>query len=276
MNLLRLSFLVLVNVLAFAWLELSAKGVRPQGETRERVEKSYPFRPGGTVTLENQNGRVSVRAGAKPEVRVEAEKRVRAQNRRKAEELLSEVKIRIRASEDRIEILTNVPPGSEGEWSLWDWIFGDNRRHVEVDYQITVPDSCRVDMETSNGSIDIDGVRGVVRARSTNGAMELTDVSGRIEVETTNGAIRTELARTGGDQRVDLETTNGSITIALPRDIRATVEASTTNGSIHSDFPIEVQGPSRRERTRATVHINGGGGLMELRTTNGGIRIVER
>jgi len=106
--------------------------------------------------------------------------------------------------------------------------------------------------------------------------MELTDVSGRIEVETTNGAIRTELARTGGDQRVDLETTNGSITLALPRDIRATVEASTTNGSIHSDFPIEVQGPSRRERTRATVHINGGGGLMELRTTNGGIRIVER
>ncbi len=49
--------------------------------------------------------------------------------------------------------------------------------------------------------------------------------------------------------------------------------ARTTNGSVRTDFPITVQGTLRKNRLDG--EINGGGAALELRTTNGSIRIEE-
>ena len=56
-------------------------------------------------------------------------------------------------------------------------------------------------------------------------------------------------------------------------DIRADLSARTTNGSVQTDFPVTVQGTFRKNRLEG--ELNGGGASIELRTTNGGIRIRE-
>ena len=72
---------------------------------------------------------------------------------------------------------------------------------------------------------------------------------------------------------MNFRTTNGSITLTLPSDLRAGLTARTTNGSVQTDFPITVQGTFRKNRLEG--EINGGGASIELRTTNGSIRIRE-
>ena len=64
------------------------------------------------------------------------------------------------------------------------------------------------------------------------------------------------------------------MTLRLPDDAKADVLATWTNGGINvSDVKIDVTEQSRR---RFEGRLNGGGPLIELQTTNGGIRIRPR
>jgi hypothetical protein len=50
------------------------------------------------------------------------------------------------------------------------------------------------------------------------------------------------------------------------------VDASTSGGSVSSDFPV----PSSGNRQSLRAAINGGGPLLQLRTSGGGIHIQKR
>jgi hypothetical protein len=58
--------------------------------------------------------------------------------------------------------------------------------------------------------------------------------------------------------------------VTVPRSIAARVDASTTNGSINTELPVTLSSTSRHA-LRGTI--NGGGGELRLRTTNGSIDI---
>jgi DUF4097 and DUF4098 domain-containing protein YvlB len=94
------------------------------------------------------------------------------------------------------------------------------------------------------------------------------EATGALDGSTTNGSVNAQLTRVDGD--VNLETTNGSVTLKVPRDIRANLDVSTSNGGIRSD--LEVEGGEKGRRHLAG-EVNGGGGLVKIRTTNGGVSI---
>ena len=74
--------------------------------------------------------------------------------------------------------------------------------------------------------------------------------------------------------KVSLETTNGGVSLTVPDDIKADVSASCTNGGISiSGLKMETTESTRR---RIEGKVNGGGSLIDLRTTNGGIRLRAR
>jgi hypothetical protein len=87
---------------------------------------------------------------------------------------------------------------------------------------------------------------------------------------TTNGKITAELLSLG-NQGCELHTTNGAIHITLPENIRADLDASTTNGNVTSALPLSLQGKISQRGMEGKI--NGGGPLLKLRTTNGGITI---
>ena len=92
---------------------------------------------------------------------------------------------------------------------------------------------------------------------------------GVLDGVTTNGGISAQLTEVDGD--VSLRTTNGAVTLRLPEDLRATVDIATSNGGIHSD--LEVEGGEKTRRS-LTGDINGGGGRLYVRSTNGGVKIL--
>jgi DUF4097 and DUF4098 domain-containing protein YvlB len=113
-------------------------------------------------------------------------------------------------------------------------------------------------------------VTGRLQLDTTNGRIEVARCSGSVAASTTNGGIEAELMTVAKGQELRFVTTNGRIEVALPGDLGADVDADTTNGAIRTDLPIATTHLSRNS-LRGTI--NGGGTVLRLRTTNGGIQI---
>lgn len=232
---------------------------------QENFEQSYAFSAGQRLSVENTNGDIVVEAWNGNEILVRATKRVKARGG-SADDRLAELRIEVQVDARGVEIGTVYPRRSGG---FFNW----NEVSASVEYRIQVPRDADLELRTVNGEIEVSEVAGEIRLRSTNGGISVTDAAGSVNAATTNGGIQVELDRVS-DARMEFETTNGGIRLDLPSGIRASVVARTTNGTIETDFPISVRGEFRR--TRLEGDINGGGPAIELRTTNGSIRIRER
>ncbi|MFQ6112771.1 MAG: DUF4097 domain-containing protein [bacterium] len=258
--------IVPVICLTFFGLHTSLIG----GTIREQFEKTFKFKQGGTLILENTNGSVAVESWSKEEVRVEAEKIVKAKSRRQAEEIMKKVRIDIKQDTDYLEIQTHIPRHRTG---FWDSIFGGGTS-ISVTYYLKVPHELRLDISTVNGGVEMEQVGGEIRVKSTNGRIRLFETQGVVDAKTTNGSIEVDFRDFEENEDMSFKTTNGGIKLYLPENFRAYVNASTTNGSINTDFPIKVHGEISKRRLRG--EISGGGGTVDLHTTNGSIRILKR
>jgi DUF4097 and DUF4098 domain-containing protein YvlB len=253
---------------------------------KENFDKTIPLKPGSAVTLRNVNGGVTVEAWDRGEVRIEAEKKVKAGTDEAARKTMSQVRIEVTPGAGGLRIETKIPKNGDGFFA---WLF-NNQVNVNVTYRVHVPRRAAVDAETVNGGVALAGTRGKVRLETTNGAVDVKDVqgdvnagstnggitatriAGAVKAGTTNGAIDADLLDVPEGSDLRFESTNGSITVRLPRDARLSVDASTTNGRVESDF--EVEG-GRKTKHSLKGDINGGGGRLVLDTTNGSIDIRE-
>lgn len=146
-------------------------------------------------------------------------------------------------------------------------------RRCSVDYTIEVPAGVDVGGATSNGSITLEAV-GDVDVQTSNGRIDLEDVAGPIVAETSNGRI--EGSDLNGDG-VRATTSNGAIELELgtPQD----VEASTSNGSIELTVPpgsYRVTTDTSNGRTDVGIANDDDGEFtLDLRTSNGSITVDE-
>ncbi len=103
-----------------------------------------------------------------------------------------------------------------------------------------MPPDVTVDaIEIDDGRLDIDGVRGQVRARVTRGGIRATNVSGVVRLETSMGDVVVTRARLTPDGLLRLRTFNGDIRLAFeapPEDAR--ILALALNGTIDSAIPL--------------------------------------
>jgi len=267
-----------VLALALAWTPVQAK------ETlKETFLQTYPLQSGGELRVENTNGGISVEAWDRNEVQVEAIKQVRAESAAKAREAMKLLKVEVKPSAGALHIVTKYPKKEDG---FFDWLSGDGV-NMSVNYKIKAPRELvahlqstnggvslagtrgRAELTTTNGGASVKDVEGNIRMRSTNGGLSVVNASGTLDGVTTNGGINAELNEVDGD--LSLRTTNGGVTLKLPENLRASVDIATSNGGIHSDLPVE--GGQKTKRS-LTGEINGGGGKLFVRSTNGGVRIL--
>lgn len=252
----------------------------------ERFEKSYPLGAGGEVQLRNVNGGVTLEAWDRNEVRIQAQKKVRGGSDEAARQVMKDTRIEVSRTAEGLKITTRLPKRDNG---LVSWLTG-KQVNVAVEYRVWVPRSARLDIGSVNGGVQLTGTHGRAHLQTTNGAISVARVTGDLELSTTNGgidvtdsagAVRAASTNGGIDVRLtdvpgggdlSLSTTNGGVSIQLPRDIRATVDASTLNGRVSSDFAV---GGATKSRRSVKGDINGGGGTLRIRTTNGSIQIVE-
>lgn len=138
---------------------------------------------------------------------------------------------------------------------------------------ITVEDvDGTVEAHTSGGSIRVADARGEVEAHTSGGGIRLTGITGAVEAHTSGGSIEAEVVGQPG-RPMSLETSGGSVSLVLDRDVRADVEARASGGRVRVDLPLTVRGEIKRDYVAGTL--NGGGPLITLRSSGGGVSIRE-
>jgi DUF4097 and DUF4098 domain-containing protein YvlB len=151
----------------------------------------------------------------------------------------------------------------------------------------------RLDAETSNSAIELLNVEGDATVHSSNGHIHADRLAGSLDASTSNGSIQASLARADRPVRastsnssveltfpahfssdVRVSTNNGGITLRLPESTNARVVARTSNSSVTTDFEIKTQGEITRNHLDGVI--GAGGPLIDLSTSNGGIRLLRR
>lgn len=128
-----------------------------------------------------------------------------------------------------------------------------------------------VDAETSGGSVQVNRATGRVSAHTSGGSITIRETTGAVDASTSGGSVNASLlAQPNEPSR--LSTSGGSINIELASSVRVNVDASTSGGSVSSDFPVPLSG--NRQSLRSAI--NGGGPLLQLHTSGGGIYLHKR
>lgn len=124
-------------------------------------------------------------------------------------------------------------------------------------------------LEVGNGRVNIEHHAGDLVLRGSNGAIDVADHrNGTVRLETSNGPIRYEGAIDVGENT--LETSNGAIEVVVRGTPSFILDASTSNGSVGSRFAV-LEGT--KSDTKLTGKVGDGAGRLVLRTSNGPIEV---
>lgn len=248
------------NVVLALGLALTVSGWGWSGESYEEiVDQSHPLRSGGTISLENVNGDVSIEAWEREEVHLYAVKRASSQD------LLDRIEVTVNVSANGLSIDTEYPStrGSDTH----------EPRFTEVEYTLTVPRGAVLDeIELVNGNLVVLGVEGGVTAETVNGNIVVRDCSGSAALETVNGAIEAYIDRLDFNDELELESVNGRLDLYLASYVSAEIRADSVHGSLGNDFGFEVR-KGKFVGSDFSGSIGGGGARVSLETVNGSIRV---
>ncbi len=251
---------VLGTICALFVLALGAHASDHRGALTEEFHQTYSLTPDGRIELDNINGPVHISSWERNEVKVDAIKSADTKER------LEEAKIEVDAGKEYVSIRTRYPNHDQ----TWNW--GSHNNPASVEYTVTVPRGARLDeIKLINGSLDVTGVTGEVRASCINGRLEAHNLAGRAHLSTINGRLDARFDQLAGSP-VELNSVNGSVEVTIPSDSKAEIDASTVSGGINNDFGLHVNN-HRFVGHDLRGQLAGGGTRIELKNVNGRIEV---
>ncbi len=231
------------------------------GRAADTWVRSYTLAPGGRLEIININGEIVAEASDGATVELRAERSASAGSDEAAKAFLGKIEMREEVGADRVRVETIAPRVRIGGH--------------KVTFAIRVPTGVHVDLRTVNGGVRLENVGGEVRASTTNGGVRgRVAAASLVEARTTNGGVELELTGAlASDGKVSLTSVNGGVVLKVPQDTRAQVRARCTNGRVSVDDGLQVAVEGEQTRRRLDGTLNGGGGRIELQTTNGGVSL---
>ena len=220
-----------------------ALAVSASAETR--IERTLKIDSGGRLEVDTEMGSITVTGSSRSDVHV-----VVTSRNRDLEELLT---FRFEDGGKTARISARRKGGH-----LFNWSYGDNR----VRFEIEVPTSTALDLDSSGGGLMVASLQGNVKLRSSGGSLDLRDIQGDVNGHTSGGGVRLK-SITG---RVRVESSGGSIDGS---DLDGSVEGDTSGGGITMS---RVTGDLKVHSSGGSIHIEEAGGLVDADTSGGGIR----
>jgi DUF4097 and DUF4098 domain-containing protein YvlB len=230
----------------------------------EEFHQIYPLGAAGRVSIQNINGDVQITVWDQNTVKVDAVKRAYQRER------LDEAKVVVENTADSIRIKTEYPDRNQ--------TFTDQgpRRYnnpATVDYMLTIPRKARLDSaELVNGSLEIEGVEGDVKAASVNGQLKARGLAGEVKLSTVNGSVEAVMTRLDDSKAITLNSVNGNILLIIPANAGAQIKASTVHGGITNDFGLMVN-DGQYVGHDLSGQIGSGGPRIRLSNVNGPIAV---
>jgi Putative adhesin len=129
-----------------------------------------------------------------------------------------------------------------------------------------------MELQTGDGSQDVDSVDGALRAHAGDGHIHAAGRFDGLEITTGDGGIEARvLPGSTTSSGWDLHAGDGNVTLQLPEKFAADIDLRTGDGNIKTDLPMYVQGGIDKKNIHGKL--NGGGNLLTIHTSDGSIRL---
>ncbi len=221
----------------------------------ERLSESVPLAENTTVEIRNPHGDLRVRAASDGQVAVSA------------------IVQRHRDDSDRPEITFE---GDAGRLKVIVRYHQDEppsdpaMKERRVDVTAFVPESASLVLVTDGGLLNV----------RTGSDLELETVSGTIDVKTAGrlrvttdrGAVLAVLQASTWSASNEVRSSTGDIELWLARDAGVSADVET-GGWFTTDFSAQVEHDDAVARKRIKARIGAGGGPLQVRSTNGAVRL---
>jgi DUF4097 and DUF4098 domain-containing protein YvlB len=236
---------------------LLVAGVAAAADETERVQRTVPLAPGGTLKLHNFSGHVNITGTDRPEVVIDA-------TRRAPRERLDRIKLDVQASGSTVTIEANKKISSS-------WFHSDV---VETEMEIQVPRQVNLDIDVFSSDVMVTDVDGRHDVHTFSGTARLIDVNGPIKGQTFSGNIDLELKTADTRPDLNLHTFSGDITIRLPASAHADVDFDSFSGDLRSDVPLVLKSKSKRSlKGELGTGVDTGRSSIYLKTFSGDVHI---
>jgi len=238
----KICFLIVI----FAVMMLCAPSLIFAG-TKDRLERSYGFKRGGRVTLQNVAGDILVKGWGKEQVEITA---MHAGGPKKD---LNEV-VHITQTNGNIRITTS----SDRSFSF----FGSTR--TSVYYELLIPDSTHLKIETVSGNAEIRDFTGALEVKTVSGDIKIFEAKSSVKCKTISGNINLE--HIIGD--TELITTSGDLMV---HDLEGSLDAESVSGDM---VLKKIIGNAVTKTTSGDIRVRNLKGSFEAESVSGDIDVV--
>jgi len=234
--------------------------------------KSYEVGQGGSINIRNVSGNVVVKGYEGETVLVLGFKEGRDRDRVWVEDNSGGNNVDVRARypqncdcDASILFEVRVPRGGAYKFDAISSVSGD----VEV---TGVTGDLRA--RSTSGNVTVKGVAGAVNASSTSGNVHVGEINGTVSGKSTSGNVEVEIVQLGGAGDMEFASTSGDVRVKLPASLDADVRMSTLSGGLRTDFPLQIEEPERGPGRRATGRVGGGSRNLRLSSTSGSVSLL--
>jgi DUF4097 and DUF4098 domain-containing protein YvlB len=164
--------------------------------------------------------------------------------------------------------------------------FGDAS---SVDYAVEVPAGVAVNVQSSSGAVQIDGVAGPVDATTSSGGLHLSDISGPVNAGTSSGPITgTQLLHVrqahSSSGPISLEavftdptqitTSSGKVNLKLLPGTAEQLDVHSKSGNVEPQGGLQLSnGVTRRDTLTGAIGAPAAGATLSVETQSGGVVI---
>lgn len=156
----------------------------------------------------------------------------------------------------------------------------------EVNLQIKVPANFTIKLNSHEGDVIAQNIKGELEINSHEGEIRLENISGSVVATCYDGDLKATLTKVKADTPMAFSSYDGNIDVTFPADLKTRVKARTDEGDIFTDYEVKMVDKAVEKKQDkdsgsfslsiggwTTMDINGGGPEFMFRTWDGDIFI---
>ncbi len=253
-------------------------------------QKTYQLPPGGTISISNISGEITVTGYNGSGVQVSAYKEGRDKDVVQVtdESTAAKVALGVQYPKDggnhdaSIRFVVQVPIGVNYQFDSLSTASGDikvstvsgdlHARTASGDITISRVIGT-IDAKTASGDMDVSQVQGTLKFSAASGDVKVKDASGTVNASTASGDVEVEMTKIEGNGDMKFTSASGDVTVKVPAGLSAQVDMSTTSGSVKTDFGLKVE--DRQPRGQKASGLVGAGAVkLTISTVSGDARLI--
>lgn len=252
---------------------------------RYDYQKVIPVQPGLQISISNPNGSVTVTTNTDNRLIIDGVKNIYAESQEEAEFVADHVQVEINDADGHFSIEPRFLRIQHRSPSFWQKLMGQGNNetsHGSVDFTVSVPPDCGLEIENPLGDITVSGLRGNIRISGDAGGADIRDILGDVSVVTASGAVR--VANIEG--RVYIKGNGSDISFS---SLSGDLDIRNSSGKAVGEYLVgdlvltqqggevevrHVEGNIRIKTTLAPVRVEQDFGALNVSTESGNIDII--